>query len=412
MQTHGARKLVGAWLLLGVVLWSYAQTPECRFRYSGEQLEYYWVDQMGYSHGWYPARIVGPNVEFYSGGEWWNAFQPVSATECAYRESSSSSSSYDYGEAVRRYYATQRAQDSIRRTANWQQYTYNTSNIASCGDCCNCLSDLCCCLYCFGCLRGPQNSAATSQPKNQDAGKVRDWEWHLGLAGEYTETDLELFAPLTGQDEDRRTWTSELYGVLVRDRTAVVMSLRYDRLEGDGAADALDGQGLALQFIPTYRLLKQADAGVDLDLITSLGISRTAYEQVVADSDTEDNVTAGIGLGVGRSTPLGNVNLSYVYQPSWNISGEDELTGSNRVDEHAVSTTFTASLGGGLIGVLAATWLLTPDLPGELDRDYVDGTVGLAYVQGRYRLGVAYGRTFWSDDINEWHASLEGGLTW
>ena len=400
--------LLGLCLLLGSP-WAWAGPGSSLLRYNGTQLEY--KDVMG-GGAWLPAKVVGNDVYFLSDGMWWPTYPPLTVGDLppAPSGSYSGSSTYDYASQVRRYQATRQAHEIMSITTNGRKYQLNTANYST-GDCCKQLGQCLACA-CVLALFADKDKAAATQPKNEAAGTVAAGDWRLGLAESYVETDLQVFEDLVGHSEDRRVWGNEFYGILTQDRVSVLMSLRYDRLEGDGAADALDGQRLFLQFVPSYRLLKQADQGVDLDLITALGLGRTAYERVVADSDTEDNVTAGAGLGVGRNTPLGNLNLSYVYQPTWNISGEDELTGDNRIDGHAVSTSFSAALGRGVAGLVGATWYYTPGLPSELDRDYVDGTVALSYTRGRYTIAASVGKAFYSDDFNEWHASLEGGMTW
>ena len=387
-------------MLVGLSTGQAGPSGSSLLRWNGDQLEYF--DYLG-EGGWIPARVNNGVVECQSGSSWYPAYGVTPADVPAKPSGGSSSSSSTYSDAaIRRYQAVRTATETAGDILDDALYSVpDDSGVGFCERCCGkeC-ADLVRCLGCPGCVY------------NADAGIVAIWDLHLGLAGSFTETQLDVLEAFTGGAEDRRIWSSRLYGALVRDRLRLLGSLRVEQFEGDGLADTLDGRRLALQLTPVYRLLTQQDGFVDLDLITALGLARTSYEREVADSDTEDEVTAGVGVALARRTPIGALRTGYIYQPTWNISGEDQLTGSNRIDVHAVSSAMTVNLLHDLIATVSAAWYYTDGLPGELDRDYLDGTVGLTYRRGQWFVGTSVGRAFYSDDFHEWHASLQGGTTW
>ena len=355
----GLTRLLGLGLLLSCLL-ALAGSPLLRY-FNGE-LEFF--DNA--TSSWHLARINGMNIEFLSGESWFSTGLTV-----ADLPDSSSSSSSSLGNLPGEYRTFSNLYDGRNQIGDTLGYG-NLNFTLQTGSWSPCSANPCCDLLC-GCLGG-------GCPYNEDGGQVATWDLRLGLSGTYRQTDLEVFENLGGDAEDSRTYSSELLVALLRDRWAIIFALRYDLFEGDGLADLGDGYRLGLQIVPVYKLMTEQESGVDVNLITVIGINRRWYDSALMEPNEEvDHLTAGAGFSLGRTTPLGHLNLSYVYQPTWNLNGEKELSGSTRLDTHGLGTVFTVPLAPDLAATAAANWIYNPDLEPEVDRDFVDGTLGLTF---------------------------------
>ena len=398
-RLSGLKRFAGLWVLLGCMV---ALAASSLLRYgSGGSLEYY----DSYTESWLPARVNGSVIEYLSGPDYDPMWFNTGLTPADLPDSGSGSGSNSYGDLPGEYRSILNLINS-RRDATSTLGTVNDF-MATYYDYLYCFGDPCCAmaLTCcdFGCLN--------SRPQNQEGGQVSPWDLRLGLSGTYRQTDLELFELIGGDAEDHRTYSGEVFGALIRDRMAVVFGLGYDRYEGDGLADLGDGYRLGLKVAPMYRLLSQKADGVDLSLITVVGLNRVWFDSALMDPGEVDHLTAGAGLGLGRGTPIGNLNLTALYQPTWNLNGDKELSGSTRLDTYGVGSMFTVGLAPDLSTFVSANWLYTADLVPEIDRDYVDGTVGLLFKRGSWQVSASYGQFFWNDDYKEWHASLDATKT-
>jgi hypothetical protein len=151
--------------------------------------------------------------------------------------------------------------------------------------------------------------------------------------------------------------------------------------------------------------MQQDSEGINLSLLMTAGFERVWYDEDMPFDDA-DYVTYGVGALIGRTFAFGNLSLGYLYQPWINIDGDDELDGTNTMDYHNATLTYSFGITENLYAGLQAIWEYTEDLPDVYDSDQYLGRAMVGYGTECWGFQASYGRTLYSDDFGSWSTDL------
>ena len=365
-----------------------------------------WQEVIGGQTHYSDMRVNNGVVQFFSDNSWWGTNVTPSQYQDFYNSHYGSGyGSGTYGDAIRTYQQQQGQSftyDTINVTVGGREYRLHEQSYAH--PCCG--EDSLCGLavYCMDCLGCMHYQAPADKP---------NWVFSLGSSTSYTNDKYRLVGlarPLTEtvgvsvRETVSGTWTSG--------RFQMNLLVPYAENHYGGDMDALDNRSLGLQAIPRYFLLEQRADGIDLNLVLSAGYSHAWFDHAIAGVDEPESATLGGGLGIGKTTRYGDFRLGYVYQPTWAIGGDTQLTGHANMDNHAIAARYTGLVVNNLLCTLGATYLYTPGLPSIYDNDAVQGEVGLQYVQKDWLAGVSFNRSFYNDNLRQWGLTLDVAVRW
>ncbi len=237
-----------------------------------------------------------------------------------------------------------------------------------------------------------------------------DWRGFWGLSTTYRKDDFDVAAggPFAAKT---RTRSQTLSLSAVRDRFALLTALTYDRIDPDSNFGDTAYDRMSLRLTPVYGLLEQAADGFDLDVIGSLGLSHSWYEDGMGTNDPSHVYTAA-GLGVGRIFSFGSVRLSYLYGVSRNISGDNEVTGKSTIGAHSAGITYTVPLADRWLLSTGLDWVHTSDLPSIYDSDEYTGLARVSYFGERWGVSVGIRRSINNGNQRAWSATGEIVRRW
>ena len=381
--------------------------PATGFGFDGGTLKYY--ETIGGVTTYHDITFVGGQVKFSSGGDLWDTVPPTTEADLrnSYPSYFSDSSTGTSSETARDA-AVARQRESLWQHGLWiinedadsfTVYNPNSARDDSCSESCN------------------DNSSSDTHtvPKVRQSvphDLLLGWQYSLNGRGSYLGSDYDVIGGVHGADAKSKSFTYAVSANFFNDRWLVSVDVPYSRFEGQGAMAGLDSDTIGLNVTPRYRILRQKVDGLNLDALVVAGISHTMYDENVPGTDDPDVVEAGAGVYAGRTTYFGDFRAAYLYLPTWNIDGDQQMSGEKRMDQHLFGLGYTVPLGRNILANLTALYTITPDMPAGYDKNGALAKATLAYLRESWGVSVGVGRSFANSNQEDVLADVEVHFNW
>lgn len=247
--------------------------------------------------------------------------------------------------------------------------------------------------------------------KDEMGEEVPEWQLGFGVSGGYTRDDYDLSGNVPGFLSETSAYNTELTMLLLGDRFNMGGALSYTDAESDvPGTQNFPYERLSVRLTPTYSILMQETEGFDLDLIGSGALSHVWYDESVGTDDPSSGYVGG-GLGLGRTLPVGDVRVSYLYGVTKNLDGDDQVSGESTLDMQQAAIDYSVPLAERFWVTLGASWQRVEDLPTYAEKsDEYYGNASFTYQAGQWRYTVGGYHSLEDDNGDSW--SLNGSIAY
>ena len=232
--------------------------------------------------------------------------------------------------------------------------------------------------------------------------------WTVGYAATYSEREYDVVAGIPNADAEIRSLRQMLTLFGGGERLQFIADVSSEEADGRGDFDGLGYDRLVLNLFPAYVLCSEAENGFSLALVGKLGASRITYEYDPGVDDA-DHVMYGLGFSAAKSTDVGVFGCSYVYHTTQNIDGDDELTGTSRINAHGLGAMYMLELTESVYTRARLTYTRTLELPGDQDPDYLAGLLEVGWHRDAWSVSLSGSRSLFMNDATNWSVEVGAG---
>jgi len=230
-------------------------------------------------------------------------------------------------------------------------------------------------------------SAGASAASNKSYFKpseIPKWDLDFSVQGSVKESEIEL-TPVIGRQSDVKSIAVRFNGA--KDDFALHSRMYFSSLTGTGNSDGQDTETIGIVLMPGYTLLNQNDNGINLSLFGLLELVSNDY----GDAGNETRYVPGVGLNISGITPLGGMQLSYLFSHDRNGDGEEEITGDEFFNINTLSFRYILPLTKSLIFSTRLSYLWILDMPDNMEDSSADIIADLNYYGWKnYTIGLSY----------------------
>ncbi len=234
--------------------------------------------------------------------------------------------------------------------------------------------------------------------------EIPRWDLDFSLQGSVKESEIEL-TPTIGRQSDVRSVAVRFNGA--RDDFFLSSRFYFSSLTGTGNSEGTDTESIGLVLMPGYRFLNQNENGINLSLYGLLELVSNDY----GDEDTETRYIPGIGLNMSAITPIGGLQLSYLFSHDRNGDGDEEITGEEYININTISFRYMMALTKSLIFSTRLSYLWVMDMPDDMENSSTDINVDLNYYGWKnFTVGLSYEQSI--DGYETQGINLTVGYQW
>ncbi len=248
---------------------------------------------------------------------------------------------------------------------------------------------------------GSVNRSANSYYKPS---ALPQWDFDFSIQASVKESELEL-TPTLVRDSDIKSIAARFNGA--KEDFFVHSRLYFSSLTGTGNSDGRDTESMGIVLMPGYTPLNQNENGLNLSFFALLELVSNDY----GDEGSETRYVPGLGINISGITPLGGLQLSYLFSHDKNGDGEEELTGEDYFNINTLSLRYIIPLTKELIFSTRLSYLWILDMPDDMEDSTTELSVDLNYYGWKnFTAGLTYDYSI--DGYESQGISLNIGYRW